>query len=102
MIDLNDIDVIEGCEPVESEENYYAALQRAINGGSAWSLQGSCGRAMMGAIEDGYCMLGKAGARDAYGNVIPSRDDIKPGFPGSYDFVAACNGADYADMLAAL
>jgi hypothetical protein len=51
MLSMNDIDAIEGNEEV-SEQDYYAAIQRAINGGM-WGLQGSYGRTMMEAIKAG-------------------------------------------------
>lgn len=100
MFDLNDIDNIEsdnGCDELE----YYASIQRAINGGM-WGLQGSYGRAMMDAIKAGYCVLGKAGVRDYYGNYVPGRDEIEPGFPGSYDFVANVQGVEFADLMASV
>lgn len=100
MFDLQDIENIEGGDAV-SELEYYASIQRAINSGM-WGLQGSYGRAMMGAIEDGYCMLGKARARDYYGNVIPARDDVQEGSKGSYEYVANAMGAEYADLIAAI
>lgn len=77
------------------------AMQRMINAGQ-WSLQGSFGRAMMAAIENGAAMLGKTRARDYWGNTIPSRDDVQAGTKGSYDYVAERYGTDYADTLAAL
>lgn len=64
-----------------------AALQSLINEGQ-WSLEGSMGRAMMAAIEDGRCTLGPNRARDYWGNTIPSRDDVVPGTVGSVGFVA--------------
>ena len=51
------------------------------------------------AINAGRCVLGKARARDYWGNTIPSRDDVKQGTKGSYDFVADAMGADWADMM---
>lgn len=99
MLNLNDIDALECWDG--SDERYYLALQRAINSGSAWSFQGSYGRAMMAAIEAGDCMLGKNPARDYYGNFIPSRDQVKPGSKGSYEYVAERAGVEYADMMAA-
>jgi hypothetical protein len=97
MITLNDIDNIEGEEA--NEEDYYYSLQKAINSGSAWSFQGSYGRAMMDAIKAGYCMLGRDQARDYYGNTIPARDDVKPGTPGSYDYVIKCAGLAHAENM---
>jgi hypothetical protein len=85
---------------LDNEIEYYTELQKAINSGSAWSLQGSYGRAMMAAIESGNCMLGTSRARDYWGNPIPSRDDVQPGTKGSYDFVADHMGPEWADLMA--
>jgi hypothetical protein len=65
-----------------------------------WGLQGSYGREMMNAISAGLCLLGHNDARDYYGNHIPSRDQVQAGTKGSYDFVAAERGEDWADMMA--
>jgi len=76
------------------ELDYYLSVQRAINAGH-WSLQGSYGRTMMDAIKSGRCLLGPEAARDAYGSVIPSRDDVKEGTKGSISFVEAAMGGDW-------
>lgn len=100
-MNLNDIEIIEGI--VDSDELEQAeAMQRAINGGMAWSFQGSYGRAMMDALKSGVCMLGKHSARDYYGNYIPARDEVKAGSFGSYEFVVERMGKAYADALAAI
>jgi len=83
-------------------DDYNVAIQQAINGGTAWKLQGSAGRALMDSINAGAAMLGVNPASDYYGNYIPSRTDVKAGTKGSYEFVVAANGTEYADMLAAL
>ena len=93
MFDLNDVNTIESDEEV-SEMDYYLAIQRAINSGM-WGLQGSYGRTMMDAINSGRCLLGPNAARDYYGNVIPSRDDVKEGTKGSIGFVEAEMGGDW-------
>lgn len=97
MLNLNDINNIE-CDDEVSELDYSMSIQRAINSGM-WGLQGSYGRAMMDAVRNGACMLGRAGARDYYGNYIPGRDEIADGFPGSYGFVANVMGEDWADAM---
>lgn len=97
MLNVNDCLAIEGEN--ESEEDYYLAIQRAINSGSAWSFQGSYGRAMMDAIECGACCLGRTSARDYYGNYIPSRDEVQSGTKGSLAFVADRMGQEWADMI---
>lgn len=99
MFNLNDIDNIESNDC--NEDEYYVSIQNAINSGM-WGLQGSYGRTMMEAINSGCCLLGKSRARDYYGNVIPSRDDVKAGTKGSYDFVADAMGVEWADQMAAL
>lgn len=99
MLTLADINAIEGITEAD-EMDAYLALQRAINSGSAWSLQGSYGRAMMTAIEDGYCMLGRQPARDYWGSRIPSRDEVKAGTKGSPEYVARRFGDEWADLMA--
>ena len=93
MLTLNDVNTIESDEEV-SELDYFLAIQRAINSGM-WGLQGSYGRVMMDAISSGRCLLGPNAARDYYGNVIPSRDDVKQGTKGSIGFVEAEMGGDW-------
>jgi len=94
MNDINNIETDNGCDEIE----YYKSIQRAINAGS-WSLQGSYGRTMMAAIEGGRCMLGTSRARDYYGNVIPSREDVVEGTKGSRDFVAEAMGEEWAAAM---
>jgi hypothetical protein len=98
MLTLNDIDAIESAYDATSEEDYYFAIQRAINSGM-WALQGSYGRTMMAAIESGHCMLGRDQARDYYGNTIPSRDDVQKGTKGSYQYVVKHAGLEWADLM---
>jgi len=99
MLTLNDIDAIESAYDDERAEDHYFALQRAINSGTAWSMQGSYGRAMMDAITHGHCMLGRDQCRDYYGNVIPSRDDVQQGTKGSYQYVVKHAGLEWADLM---
>jgi len=100
MLSQEDCQVIEGQTPTEETE-FYAAVQRAINAG-AWNWQGHYGRTMMAAIKAGDCLLGRATYDDAYGNRVPSRDEVEPGTQGSYAFVAMHRGEPWADRLAAL
>lgn len=85
-----------------NEEDTYTTrqLQGQINSGIVWRL-GSLGRAAMDAISAGHCMLGLTGKQDYWGNYIPSRDQVKAGTKGSYQFVAEINGTEYADSIAA-
>lgn len=98
MLTLNDIEAIETDEEA-SEEDYYLAIQRAINSGSAWSMQGSYGRTMMHAIEAGFCLLGENEAHDYYGNHIPSRHQVKKGTKGSFEYVIRYAGQAWADLM---
>jgi len=59
-------------------------IQAQINDGSAWTLEGSVGRACVRSLENGETMLPKTGKRGAYNNYIPSRYDVKPGTKGSF------------------
>lgn len=97
--DLEDVRTIE--EDEEATPMQVAlSLQRAINSGM-WSLQGSYGRAMMGAIEAGQCMLGHNRAKDYWGNTIPARTDVQPGTKGSREFVAEHMGEEWAKTMEA-
>lgn len=95
--DLRDINNIEGDSDYD---DHFTSVQRAINSGM-WGLQGSYGREMMAAIENGYCMLGKNSSKDYYGNRIPSRDEVKPGTKGSREYVEARQGNVWAEMMEA-
>lgn len=99
MLSIDDINAIEGVTEADEMEAYQA-LQRAINDGTAWCFQGSYGRAMMNAIEEGFCLLGRKPARDYYGNRIPSRDEVKPGTKGSYRYVVERYGEAWAQEQA--
>lgn len=95
---LADVNNIEFDDPV-TDAAYYTSLQRAINAGM-WSLQGSYGRSMMEAIESGKCLLGLKSASDYWGNVIPSRLQVKDGTKGSWEYVKQRNGVVWANQMA--
>ena len=59
-------------------------------------ISGQLCRAMMAAIEAGYCMLGRRAFIDFFGSSIPSRSDVAPGSKGSCDYVIAHQGEDWA------
>lgn len=69
----------EGLEETEEIEFF----QKIINDGSVWRLQGSYGRRAMDLLEAGLCELGEQRFTDYYGNVVPSRFDVKPGTKGA-------------------
>ncbi len=66
------------------KENGVDVMQRLIDNGSVWHLEGTVGRQAMDLLRSGACMLPRQNHKDAYGNYIPSRDDVKPGTTGSY------------------
>lgn len=75
-------------------------IQRLINTGMAWRMEGSIGRACMRAIEAGRAMCGTEARRDYWGNVVPSRYDVKAGTKGSFDYVVECMGMEHAQAMA--
>jgi len=83
----------------ESREEYVAAMQRRINDGSIWHLEGSAGRAAMDLLDNGECMLGPRPCIDYWGNRIPARDEVKDGTKGSPGFVVLNFGEDHLAML---
>jgi hypothetical protein len=91
--DINNIELNE-CE----EDEYYRSLQRAINDG-LWTMQGSYGRAMMDAIDDGYCLLGKKSFTDYYGNIIPSRFQVVSTTKGGIAYVKKAMGNEWYKMM---
>jgi len=96
---IKDINNIETDSDIVDPVDYYTSIQRAINSGM-WSMQGSYGRAMMDAINDGKCLLGLKDARDYWGNTIPSRLHVKEGTKGSWDYVKEKSGKDWANQMA--
>jgi len=96
-VNLQTIDTIE--YGADCDEDYYCAVQDAINNG-LWKFQGSYGRTMMDAITSGYCMLGRQSFKDYWGNTIPSRADVQEGTKGSYQYVAEIRGEAWAEMIA--
>lgn len=58
-------------------------LQKYINTGSAWRLEGHIGRTAMSALEQGACVLPEEQHTDAYGSTVPSRNDLMPGTKGT-------------------
>lgn len=98
MSNYNDVMVLVGAEDEADVMQEAMAVQRVINAGM-WGLEGSAGRRMMEFIDAGLCMLGRNRARDYWGNVIPSRDDVKEGTKGSRQYVAAANGEEWAAAM---
>ncbi len=66
-----------------------ASLQRLIDSGAAWRLDGAIERAALRAIRDGTCVLGPQAFRDRWGIRVPSRDEVGPDRPGSIAYANA-------------
>ena len=75
-------------------------MQRRINDGSIWHFEGSAGRAAMDAIASGYCVLGRTGHRDYWGNYVPGRREVKDGTKGSVAFARNLRGDYWANSIA--
>ena len=62
-----------------------AEMQKMINTGLAWKMEGSVGRYAMELLRSGACMLPKESVVDYYGNKVPSRDEVVSGTLGSFE-----------------
>ena len=70
---------------VKLQKEYgFAEVQQNINSGICWKMEGSVGRYSMSLLEVGVCMLPLKSNRDAYGNTVPSRKDLKSGTKGTF------------------
>ena len=69
----------------EEEAAYFQFL---INGGHAWRLLGLYGKRAMDMIEWGKCTWGEEPQTGYFGQIFPSKNQIKPMDPGSDEFVA--------------
>lgn len=86
--DLEDVLTIEEDADATLEQEVQA-IQRAINSGAAWNLQGSYGRTAMNYIENGYCTVGLVAHKDFYGNTVPSQDQLEAGTKGTIEYCRA-------------
>jgi hypothetical protein len=68
---------------LQREEGFYD-MQKLIDNGTAWKMEGSVGREAMDLLRSGACMLPKKAHTDYYGNRIPSRDELKQGTMGTF------------------
>jgi hypothetical protein len=71
-----------------TEDEMIKLFQEMINDGSVWRLQGSYIRTAFDLVDSGRCMLGEVGHDDYFGDYVPSRYEVRPGSPGSAEFVA--------------
>jgi len=61
----------------------YDSIQRLIDNGNAWKMEGSTGRLAMSMLKSGACFLPKKAFYDYYGNKVPSRDELAEGTTGT-------------------
>lgn len=101
---MQDIDAIMALEGDEDMDELEAAkaMQKLINSGTVWKLQGSYGRSAMDALEAGLVMLGTESHRDYYGNFVPARTMVEEGTKGSRGLVVQTHGEDWAKALEAV
>lgn len=67
----------------ENEQDEIEAIQKRINDGSIWRMEGAAGRRAMQLLEAGLCELGEKRFTDYWGNTVPSRYDVQPGTKGA-------------------
>ena len=65
------------------KEYGYDNIQSLIDKGLAWHMEGSIGREAMEMLDIGICFLPLKVHRDAYGNRIPKRTELKEGTKGT-------------------
>ena len=64
----------------ELQKSYgFDEMQKLIDNGMAWKLEGFTGRQASEALEAGACMLPEIRHQDYYGNTVPSRNDLREG-----------------------
>lgn len=65
-------------------DNGFDGIQKLIDSGEVWKMEGSMGRYAMDCLKSGACFLPKKPSRDYYGSRIPSRDEVEEGSTGSF------------------
>lgn len=69
----------------DAQPEQVLGYQELIDNG-VWGLEGSIGREMARAIEDGRCILGPVASRDYWGNRIPAHHEVAIGTKGSVEY----------------
>ena len=72
-----------------TQEEHAEEMQKIIDDGSVWKMEGSMGRQAMYYIEMGFCLLGEVAHFDYWGNKVPSRYEVKAGTKGSVEYQQA-------------
>ena len=66
-------------------ENGLSEIQELINSGMAWKMEGAMGRYAMELLRSGVCILPRKAVIDAYGNKVPSRNELVSGTLGTFE-----------------
>lgn len=67
---------------LQKQQGMYA-MQKLINTGTAWKMEGYVGRTAMDALRSGACYLPAKAYYDYYGNRVPARGDLEKGAKGT-------------------
>ena len=62
-----------------------AVMQRLLDQGIAFHMEGSCGRQAMDYLAEGICFLPDRESKDYYGNRIPARGQLEAGSKGTLE-----------------
>lgn len=69
---------------IELQKKYgVTSTQKGIDNGQCWHFEGSQGRLAMSCLKSGICILPEQHEYDAYGNYVPSRNDLQDGTQGT-------------------
>ena len=60
-------------------------IQASIDDGSVWKMEGKAGRDVIAHLEIGSCYLPEKRYKDYWKNIVPSRNDLKPGTTGTLE-----------------
>lgn len=88
--------------PEQPEPYGLPSMQSLIDTGAAWRLEGSIGRAAMGALASGECVLPAVAHRDYWGTTVPARGELEPGSIGTIDYANRCRAERGDPLLAEL
>lgn len=73
-------------------------IQEMIDNGTIWGFEGAMGRHANDLLRWGVCMLPSHPTQDYYGHRIPTRAEVQPGSPGSFqncrEFWEGIDGGD--------
>lgn len=81
---------------------WLSGWQRQVNDGSCWTSSGSIGRCASDLIDSGFLLLSPRSVRTWLGDELPSREQVRPGRPGSPRFVEHIMGRPYLDWVSAV